>query len=262
MIETAAIAFSPEGIPWSAAFGDIYHTSDGGLGQIEHVFMAGNGLPLRWRNRGSFTILETGFGLGLSFLATWHAWRHDPQRGDKLRFISVEKYPFAPADLERLHRDWPQFAELSAQLVAAWPPLVEGQHELVLDAGRVTLTLLLGDALEQLPRLTAQADAIYLDGFAPSKNPAMWSRQLFAELARLAAADCTLATWTVAGQVRRDLQAARFTVAKTRGFGGKRQMLAGRKISYKSITYKTSTAAPCTCPCRNAASASLACSSG
>ncbi len=229
MIETAAIAFSPEGIPWSAAFGDIYHTSDGGLGQIEHVFMAGNGLPLRWRGRDSFTILETGFGLGLSFLATWHAWRHDPQRGDKLRFISVEKYPFAPADLERLHRDWPQFAELSAQLVAAWPPLVEGQHELVLDAGRVTLTLLLGDALEQLPRLTAQADAIYLDGFAPSKNPAMWSRQLFAELARLAAADCTLATWTVAGQVRRDLQAARFTVAKTRGFGGKRQMLAGGK---------------------------------
>lgn len=229
MIETAAIAFSPEGIPWSAAFGDIYHTSDGGLGQIEHVFMAGNGLPLRWRGRDSFTILETGFGFGLSFLATWHAWRQDPQHSDTLRFISVEKYPFAPADLERLHRDWPQFAELAAQLVAAWPNLVEGRHELVLDAGRVTLTLLLGDALEQLPRLTAQADAIYLDGFAPSKNPAMWSRQLFAELARLAAADCTLATWTVAGQVRRDLQAAGFTVAKTQGFGGKRQMLAGSK---------------------------------
>ena len=117
MIETAEIAFSPEGIPWSAAFGDIYHTSDGGLGQVEHVFMAGNDLPLRWRGRDSFTILETGFGLGLSFLATWHAWRHDPQRGDKLRFISVEKYPFAPADLERLHRNWPQFAELSAQPV-------------------------------------------------------------------------------------------------------------------------------------------------
>lgn len=231
MIETAEIAFSPEGIPWSAAFGDIYHTSDGGLGQVEHVFMAGNGLPLRWRGRDSFTILETGFGLGLSFLATWHAWRHDPQRGDKLRFISVEKYPFSAANLERLHRDWPQFAELSAKLVAAWPDLVEGRHELLLDAGRVELTLLLGDALEQLPCLDEQADAIYLDGFAPAKNPAMWSPRLFAELARLAAADCTLATWTVAGQVRRDLQAAGFTVARTQGFGGKRQMLTGRKTA-------------------------------
>ena len=231
MIETAEIAFSPEGIPWSAAFGDIYHTSDGGLGQVEHVFMAGNGLPLRWQGRERFTILETGFGLGLSFLATWHAWRHDPQRGDKLRFISVEKYPFAPTDLERLHRDWPQFAELSAQLVAVWPDLVEGRHELLLDAGRVELTLLLGDALEQLPCLDEQADAIYLDGFAPAKNPAMWSPRLFAELARLAAADCTLATWTVAGQVRRDLQAAGFAVARTQGFGGKRQMLTGRKTA-------------------------------
>lgn len=231
MIETAEIAFSPEGIPWSAAFGDIYHTSDGGLGQVEHVFMAGNGLPLRWQGRERFTILETGFGLGLSFLATWHAWRHDPQRGDKLRFISVEKYPFAPADLERLHRDWPQFAELSAQLVAVWPDLVEGRHELLLDAGRVELTLLLGDALEQLPCLDEQADAIYLDGFAPAKNPAMWSPRLFIELARLAAADCTLATWTVAGQVRRDLQAAGFAVARTQGFGGKRQMLTGRKTA-------------------------------
>ncbi len=227
MMEPARIAFTEQGIPYSATFDDIYHTSDGGLGQVEHVFMAGNGLPLRWRGRATFTILETGFGLGLSFLATWHAWRNDRERSQNLHFISVEKYPFQPADLARLHADWPQFAGLSAKLIAAWPPLCEGRHDLSLEDGRVQLTLLFGDALVQLPQLEETADAIYLDGFAPSKNPDMWSLPLFGHLARLAAPGCTLATWAVAGFVRRGLAEAGFCVHRIRGFGGKRQMLSG-----------------------------------
>lgn len=229
MIQPANIDFSPEGVPYSATFDDIYHTTDGGLGQIEHVFMAGNELPQRWRARDAFAILETGFGLGLSFLATWQAWRADPQRSVRLQFISVEKYPFQPAHLARLHASWPQFAELSGQLVAGWPALIEGRHDILLNSGQVQLTLLLGDALEQLPRIADKVDAIYLDGFAPSKNPDMWSPTLFRQLARLAAEDCTLATWSVAGFVRQALTEAGFTVGKTKGFGGKRQMLRGRR---------------------------------
>lgn len=229
MIEPARIAFSAEGIPYSAAFDDIYHTTDGGLGQVLHVFMAGNGLPQRWQGREAFTILETGFGLGFSFLVTWQAWRNDPQRSKRLHFISVEKHPFNTLDLARLHAAWPEYETLSQELIATWPNLCEGRHELLLDDGRVQLTLLFGDALQQLPSLDAAADAIYLDGFAPSKNPDMWSMPLFAQLARLAAGDCTLATWTVAGSVRRGLNEAGFTVAKSAGFGGKRQMLTGQR---------------------------------
>ena len=229
MMQTADIAYSAQGIPYSAAFDDIYHTSDGGLGQILHVFMAGNGLPQRWQARSSFTILETGFGLGLSFLTTWQAWRDDPQRSEALHFISVEKYPFSASDLGSLHADWPQFSELSQALIANWPPLSEGRHDVLLDDGRVRLTLLLGDALQQLPQVDFAVDAVYLDGFAPSKNPDMWSPPLFLQLARLAASDCTLATWAVAGAVRRGLQDAGFSVLRTPGFGGKRQMLQGKK---------------------------------
>lgn len=231
MIQPAAIAFSSEGVPYSATFDDIYHTTDGGLGQIEHVFMAGNGLPQRWRERDTFTILETGFGLGLSFLTTWQAWRVDPQRSTRLQFISVEKYPFQPDDLANLHASWPQFSELSEQLVAGWPALTEGRHDILLDGGQVQLTLLLGDAQEQFPRIPDQANAIYLDGFAPSKNPDMWSPALFRQLTRLAAKDCTLATWSVAGFVRQGLTEAGFTVSKAKGFGGKRQMLQGRRAA-------------------------------
>lgn len=224
----ARLAFTEDGTPWSDIFGDVYHSVDGGLGQANHVFLAGNGLPQRWRGRERFVVLETGFGLGLNFLATWTSWRDDPERCGRLHFVSCELHPFGADDLARLHQRWPQFAELSAALRAQWPVLAPGLHRLHLDGERVTLTLYLGDAREGLAKLVARADAFYLDGFSPAKNPELWSPQLCRQLAHLAAPGATLATWSVAGAVRRHLRDAGFELAKAPGFGGKRQMLRGR----------------------------------
>ncbi|TCS72725.1 tRNA 5-methylaminomethyl-2-thiouridine biosynthesis bifunctional protein [Sulfuritortus calidifontis] len=224
----AQLAFAANGTPYSAQFDDIYHSSDGGLGQARHVFLAGNDLPRRWQGQPRFTILETGFGLGLNFLATWAAWREDPQRAARLDFISVEKHPFGAADLAALHRRWPEFAELSATLLAQWPVLVPGFHRLYLDNGTVCLTLLLGDAQHMLRQLLAQVDAIYLDGFAPDKNPELWCAPVFKALARLAKPGATLATYTVAAAVRDGLDRVGFRTEKRPGFGRKREMLAGR----------------------------------
>lgn len=235
MIQPAEVLLSPDGIPFSATFDDVYHTADGGVGQATQVFMAGNGLPVRWQGQSDFTIIETGFGLGLNFLVTWLAWRNDPQRSQRLHFISVEKFPFLPDDLARLHTPWPQFGLLSEMLIRNWPPLTEGLHDLFFEDGSVRLTLLLGDALELFPILDAQVDAIYLDGFAPSKNPEMWSARIFEQLHRLARPGCTLATWSVAGRVRNGLAEAGFSVTREQGFGGKRQMLTGRKDSAPSL---------------------------
>ncbi|MBV1777272.1 bifunctional tRNA (5-methylaminomethyl-2-thiouridine)(34)-methyltransferase MnmD/FAD-dependent 5-carboxymethylaminomethyl-2-thiouridine(34) oxidoreductase MnmC [Burkholderiaceae bacterium DAT-1] len=230
-ITPARLEFTPEGIPFSAAFDDIYHSKDGGLDQAQHVFMAGNGLPERWRNRRRFTVVETGFGLGLNFLVTWQAWRNDPERSEFLHFASVELFPFSADDLRVLHArlfaDSPELAALAGELNAHWPLLMDGFHRLNLDSGKVTLTLMLGDALEQLPQLQASADAFYLDGFAPAKNPQLWQAHLFKQFARLSGPGATLATYTVAGDVRRGLIAAGFLVEKREGFGRKRQMLSG-----------------------------------
>lgn len=223
----ARLALTPDGTPWSDTFGDVYHSADGGLGQANHVFLAGNGLPQRWRGRERFVVLETGFGLGLNFLATWASWRDDPERCERLHFVSCELHPFGADDLARLHRRWPQFAELSAALRAQWPVLAPGLHRLHLDGERVTLTLYFGDAREGLAQLVARADAFYLDGFSPARNPELWSPQLCRQLAHLAAPGATLATWSVAGAVRRHLRDAGFELAKAAGFGGKRQMLRG-----------------------------------
>ncbi len=91
----AMLERDPGGTPFSSAFADVYHSTQGGLEQARHVFLAGNGLPERWRDRNCFTILETGFGIGLSFLAAWNAWREDPRRPRRLHFVSVEARPFA-----------------------------------------------------------------------------------------------------------------------------------------------------------------------
>lgn len=228
-IVPARLEYNDAGIPWSPGFDDVYHSADGGLEQAGHVFLAGNGLPQRWQGRERFVILETGFGLGLNFLATWAAWRADPQRCARLHFVSCELHPFGRADLAVLHARWPQFAALAAELQAQWPVLTPGLHRLHLDGGRVCLTLYLGDAREGLAQMVAQADAFYLDGFSPAKNPELWSPRIFHLLARLAAPGATLATWSVAGEVREGLRRAGFEVEKAPGFGAKRQMLRGRR---------------------------------
>lgn len=226
-IEPARIDFSDAQAPSAPDFGDLYHTRAGADGQARHVFLGGNGLPQRWAACPSFVVLETGFGLGGNFLATWAAWRADPQRCGRLWYVAIEKHPPRRDDLARAHAVSPHPA-LATALLRAWPPLTPDLHLVDLDGGRVRLLLALGDIRRVLPDLVLQADAFYLDGFAPARNPAMWERFVLRQLPRLAAPGATVATWSVASAVRQGLAAAGFTVDKQPGFDGKREMTAGR----------------------------------
>lgn len=220
--------------PYAAAFDDIYYSSDGGVKQAQHVFLHGNNLPEAWQGRDHFVILETGFGSGLNLLATWSAWLEDPKACQQLHYLAAEKHPFNATDLTQLHAQHPEFAALSAELIARWPPLTPGFHRIELADSRLRLTLLFGDAHTTLPQVAAQVNAFYLDGFAPAKNPDLWSPSLLQQIARLAAAHATLATWCVAGPVRRALQNAGFRLEKSVGFGSKREMLRGQLIAART----------------------------
>lgn len=223
----ARLAFAADGTPYSPDYDDVYHSAGGGIAQAQHVFLQGNGLPGRWRGRRAFTILETGFGFGLSFLATWRAWREDAARCERLHFVSIEKHPFQAADLAVLFKNFPRLEIESAQLLARWPMLVPGMQRIEFEGAKVVLTLFFGDVADALPQLQLAADAIYLDGFAPRKNPQMWAAPLLRHLGRLAAPGATLATWSVAGPVREALQGAGFALDKREGFGTKKEMLVG-----------------------------------
>ncbi len=225
----APLTLLEDGTPYSTAFSDIYHSAAGGLAQAQHVFIAGNALPARWAEQQIFSIVETGFGTGANFLATWAAWRDDPARCARLHFVSIEKHPFTREDLHTLYRRpiFSMLAPLAKQLCEAWPILTAGLHRLEFEGGRVTLTLALGDISDLLPQLWLRADAFYLDGFTPAKNPEMWNASIFKALARLATQNATLATYTTASAVLQGLAAAGFEVHKAQGFWLKRKMLIG-----------------------------------
>jgi tRNA 5-methylaminomethyl-2-thiouridine biosynthesis bifunctional protein len=231
ILTPATLAFREDGTPFSPTFGDVYHSASGAFAQSEAVFLRGNGLPERWQRRRIFTILETGFGMGVNFLASWLTWRSDPARCERLHFVSVEKHPFSRSDLRTALDAIVADASLSAlahELANAWPMLVPGTHRLEFEGGRVTLTLVFGVASEVLPKMWLRADAFYLDGFAPAKNPEIWSPAIFKALARVAGEEATFATWSSAGEVKRALEASGFEYRKVAGFGTKRAMLVGR----------------------------------
>ncbi len=226
-IEPARIALTADGLPHAPDFGDVYHPAAGAAGQAGHVFLGGNELPGRWAGRPRFVVLETGFGLGNNFLATWDAWRRDPQRCERLWFLAIDKHPPTRADLTRLHEasPWP---ELAQQLVAAWPVLTPNLHALEFESGRLRLLLGFGDVAALLPQLMAPVDAFFLDGFAPDRNPAMWSLPVLKQVGRLAAPGATAATWSSARALRDGLATAGFEVSIVPGFSGKRDMTTAR----------------------------------
>lgn len=213
--------------PASGRFADVYFSQGDGLGETRHVFLNGTGLPDAWAGRPFFTIGETGFGTGLNFLAAWDLWRRAPLGCGRLHFVSVEGYPLSRSDLARALAFWPELAGPAARLVEAWPERRPGFHRIGLDGDRVALTLLFGPVERMLESLEARIDAWFLDGFAPARNPEMWTDGVFREVARLSRPGTRLATFTAAGRVRRGLADAGFEMERRPGFGLKREVLAG-----------------------------------
>lgn len=214
-------------VPRSELFDDVYFSASGGPEETAHVFFAGNNLPANWADKSHFTIGETGFGTGLNFLLAWQLFDQTAPKHAFLDFVSVEKFPLTAAQIREGLSPWAdRLSPYLGQLLERYPINVPGFHRIVFD-NRVALTLIFGDANDALPEIVGTVDAWFLDGFTPSKNPDMWTDTVFAEMARLSHAETTFATFTSAGFVKRGLQAAGFTVEKKRGFGRKRDMLAG-----------------------------------
>ncbi|MHC8376120.1 bifunctional tRNA (5-methylaminomethyl-2-thiouridine)(34)-methyltransferase MnmC2/FAD-dependent 5-carboxymethylaminomethyl-2-thiouridine(34) oxidoreductase MnmC1 [Pseudomonas sp. MDT1-16] len=226
----AQLDWDDQGLPRSRVFDDVYFSDLSGLDETRYVFLEQNALRERFAALpagGRLVIGETGFGTGLNFLCAWQLFEQHAVAGARLHFVSVEKYPLSAPDLQRALALWPELKPFTDQLLAQYVGIHQGFQRLVLDNGRVTLTLLIGDALEQLPQLDAQIDAWFLDGFAPAKNPDMWTAELFTELARLAAPGSTISTFTSTGWVRRLLNAAGFKMKRTPGIGHKWEILRG-----------------------------------
>jgi tRNA 5-methylaminomethyl-2-thiouridine biosynthesis bifunctional protein len=211
-------------IPRAAAFDDTYYSTDDPIGEVRHTFLDGVGFDDLAR-RPLLTVAETGFGTGLNFLEAWHRWTALAPPDGLFDFISVEAYPMAAGDLARAHGPFGHLAEAAAALRAQWPGAVPGWHRLRFAGGRVRLLLLIGEAGEALAESDFAADAWFLDGFAPARNPEMWRPAVLSAVARLSRPGTRAASFTAAGHVRRGLAEAGFSVVRRPGFGRKRDCL-------------------------------------
>lgn len=208
-------------VPVSTRFDDPYYSLDNGLAETQYVFLAGNGLPERFKN--GFQIAELGFGTGLNLLAALKLWRDSGQTG-QMRFTTFELYPLAAADMTRAQAEFPEVADIAAELAPFWE-----QGATDIDLPDLQFRMITGDARQTLPKWADQADAWFLDGFAPAKNPELWEPDLMAEVGQHTAPDGTAATYSAAGAIRRALEAGGFTVDRIPGFGRKRHMTVARK---------------------------------
>ncbi len=211
-----------DGIPFNPEFDDIYFNADDPIGQSEYVF--NSVFDEIWSKKSEFNVLETGFGAGLNFLCAFKRFKNT----DKfLNFVSIEKTPIAKDDLAKIYANFSELEDVSSKLLDAYPPLVRGFHRLNLSPN-VTLTLCFGDVDEVLDELSFIADAVFMDGFAPAKNEAMWSERVCAKIANLCAPGAAVCTYSASGALKRALQYSGFEVNLLKGYGKKREMLRAK----------------------------------
>lgn len=220
---TAALVWRDRDVPVSTRFEDPYFSLEDGLAETRHVFLLGNDLPARFGD--GFHIAELGFGTGLNLLAALAAWRASGMAG-RLHFTSFEACPLAPDDMRRAQGRFADLAPIAAELAPFWDT-----RPARIELPDLCFTIVTGDARETLSRWTGTADAWFLDGFSPAKNPELWQPALLAEVARHTNRGGTAASYTAAGFVRRGLDAAGFRVTRRPGYGRKRHMTAAVKDS-------------------------------
>lgn len=218
----ADLDWTDGGTPVSRRFDDPYFSIRDGLAETRHVFLAGNGLPERFCP--GFHIAELGFGTGLNMLAAWQAWQ-DAGVAGPLRFTSFEAFPMQADDMARALEAFPDMSERAAPFLEQWR---EGARKIVLPG--LEAEVIVGDARATLPVWQGRADAWFLDGFAPARNPELWEESLLVQIACHSRAGASAATYTAAGFVRRGLQAAGFEVSRVPGFAHKRHMSVARLL--------------------------------
>ena len=233
-VKPPQLNFNNEGVPCSSDFDDPYFSLKNGIEESHHVFIKGNRLKQRWEHINAediFIIAELGFGFGINFLTTCQQWIQNTPKQGRLHYISFEKYPVSTRDLDLCYTKFNLHTQLSQKLIQDYPIAIEGSHRIHFDNYDISLTLIYGDALSYLKKSNFYAHAWFLDGFSPNKNPQLWNIEIAEQVYRLTQQHGTFATYSAASIVRKNFSSAGFATSKQEGFGSKRDMLIGERLT-------------------------------
>ncbi|HMV42156.1 MAG TPA: bifunctional tRNA (5-methylaminomethyl-2-thiouridine)(34)-methyltransferase MnmD/FAD-dependent 5-carboxymethylaminomethyl-2-thiouridine(34) oxidoreductase MnmC, partial [Leptospiraceae bacterium] len=216
----------------------MYWSNQGGPNEKEHVFLHGNNIVDRLSLKKKFSIFEFGFGSGLNFFILRKQIRK-MRITSRICYYSIEKYPLPVEIIQTIlkkldHSDFDQ-----NDFISFYSKLSSGFNSIYFPAENLELVLIINDVIDILPTFHAKIDAWYLDGFSPSKNPEMWTKEIFSFIKRNSKQDATFSTYTTAKIVREGLSEVGFNIEKSVGFGQKKEMLKGQiPISQQKIKDK------------------------
>lgn len=151
----------------------------------------------------------------MNFLSTLKLWHETHEKNQQLHYISCELFPFDIQQLDDILSPIENFKPFTKIFLEKYPQVkTYGFHRIRFEEFNCTLMLIFGDCVDAFENMDAKIDAWFLDGFAPSKNPQMWSERLFKRISELSQQGTTLSTYSVAANLKKQLTENGFVIQK------------------------------------------------
>jgi tRNA U34 5-methylaminomethyl-2-thiouridine-forming methyltransferase MnmC len=204
---------------YNEIIGEHYHSTHGAIQESQHIFIKDG---LNECKKDEIHILEMGFGTGLNaFLTMLEA----EKTGKRIHYYTVELYPISEEQAKTLN-----FAQiLSPEKNEDFLKLHTSKWgEISKISTNFEMLKIQGD-FNSLDFNELRFDVVYYDAFSPEKQPELWSLEIFEKIFSHCNKEAILTTYCAKGYVRRNLQAAGFTVHRLPGPPGKREKLSAVK---------------------------------
>ena len=218
---------------YSKEYDDIYFSLLDPVGESNYVFSS----CVDEIAKESIVVAESGFGTGLNFFTTIKRLKNK-----KLHYISIEKNPLTKEQLREVYSHLNVFKDELEKLLLNYPSMPISGLWRIKYSDNITLDLFFGDIDKALDELDFKADIWYLDGFAPSKNPDMWSKEILEKISYLLKQNGIITTFSAAGALKRALKSLDFELKIQKGFQNKKEMIRAvlkkEKTSLKEIWFQ------------------------
>lgn len=200
---------------------ESYHSKHGAIQEAYHVFIK-NGLDF-FSDKDEISILEIGFGTGLNAFITL---LESEKRKQKIKYKAVEYFPVAEDIYTKLN--YPELLQ-AAEKQNVFSEL----HRAKWEQKQIFSDFFSLEKLQMKFEDIAfenRFDLIYFDAFGFRVQPELWSVDIFRRMFNALKSQGILTTYAARGIITRNMKEVGFSVKKTAGPVGKREMTIAYKI--------------------------------